>query len=55
MSPRTSFIVQFTGILFLRSFEISENIQSIKIVRLEPSSKLCFNYYLTPFRHVSLI
>ena len=35
----------------MRSFEPSKNIQSINIVRLEPSSKQCFNY-LTPFRGV---
>ena len=43
MSPRTSFIVQI--IFFFRSFvEISKNIQSIKRVRLEPSSEQYFNY-----------
>ena len=52
MSPRTSSIEQI--ILFFRSFDIGQNIQSIKSLRLESSSKQCSNY-LTPFRHVSLI
>ena len=40
--------------LGLGSFEISKNIQSVKIVRSEPSFKQCFNC-LIPFRHVSSV
>ena len=39
-SPRTSPIMQI--IFFFRSFEISKNIQRIRNVRLEPSSKHFF-------------
>ena len=62
-SHRTSSIVQI--ILFLSVLEVSKTIQNIKnknmqnirkqmTVRLEQSSRQCFNY-LTPFTHMSLI
>ena len=47
-------VIHSADYIFLLSFEISKNIQSTKIVRLQPSSKQCFNY-LTLFRHESLI
>ena len=47
-------LCRVAALKIFRSFEISKNIQSIKIARLEPSLKQWFNI-LIPLRNLSMI